>query len=613
MKKSNRSQGNILIVAMILIVVVGAFVGISVNSTNSGVRASDRAADYATAQAAAEGAIETAYAYWRRAIINENQYVTTKRANTGLVAPVFAGLAYAPENPTLNQFGQLRIQALDEYGAPKDNPSATSSNLDTDSPTRVMIDLPAYPGWRGRAFNYQARTRLVQNPRIYNFEVGIKRQFSYAEVPLFQAMFFFENNIEFYRPAEMIISGLVHTNSFAYMSGQSSASLTFQDDVSYVTGYSSTTDPPYANMWSGYVANAKVNPIYPDGYSNQVHQVSRMEPLGNEPQSVLNTTDTNPNNDSIRELIEPPVTGYTDPAELSKRRLYNKAGLLVEINGSNVTVTGQNGTTVSAVQTTAIKGAIATKTTIYDQREGKNVEVTNVDVSVLKTTLNAGVSGFNNTVYIHDTTPLTAANSKPKTIRLVKGGELPDAGLTVVSQNPIYIQGDYNTGTTTSATAVPSNNGGNANNTDSPTVPTYTRKPSAVIGDAVMFLSNSWSDANSNKDVSSRVASNTTYNTAIVSGFMPSGYQPTTGAQYGYSGGANNFPRFLENWDNKYCTYFGSMVQLYTSKVFTGEWDTGVIYRPPLRRWNFDPNFKNVSPPGSLDAVSWSRSAWSKF
>jgi hypothetical protein len=94
---------------------------------------------------------------------------------------------------------------------------------------------------------------------------------------------------------------------------------------------------------------------------------------------------------------------------------------------------------------------------------------------------------------------------------------------------------------------------------------------------------------------------------------MPSGYQPTVGAQYGYSGGANNFPRFLENWTNQYCTYYGSMVELFQSQIFTGQWNTGNIYSPPIRCWNFDPNFTANPPPGSLSAISWSRGTWVKY
>ena len=59
-----------------------------------------------------------------------------------------------------------------------------------------------------------------------------------------------------------------------------------------------------------------------------------------------------------------------------------------------------------------------------------------------------------------------------------------------------------------------------------------------MIADAVNILSNSWVDTNPNNSA----ASNTTVNTAIVSGIVPS-------TNCYYSGGAENFPRFLENWD----------------------------------------------------------------
>jgi hypothetical protein len=323
--------------------------------------------------------------------------------------------------------------------------------------------------------------------------------------------------------------------------------------------------------------------------------------------SAINTTDTNPNNDSVHEIIEPPNTAYTDPPAFATRRYYNKAGLLIKINGSSITATGQNGLSLTTAQTNAILASLSAKTTIYDQRQGSNVNVTSIDIGALGTALST-TTGFNNVVYVYDTT----STGNPTAIRLKNGGVLPANGLTVASVNPVYIQGDYNTGTTNNPSAVPANNG-NSSDTASPTVSSYTRVPAAVVGDAVMLLSNSWSDSNSSLSLNSRTASNTTYNTAIVSGFMPSGYQPTTGAQYGYSGGANNFPRFLENWTNKYCTYYGSMVELYQSQTFTAPWDTGNIYSPPIRCWNFDPNYTQNPPPGSLTAISWTRGSWVKY
>src|SRR4030095_14019374 len=121
-------------------------------------------------------------------------------------------------------------------------------------------------------------------------------------------------------------------------------------------------------------------------------------------------------------------------------------------------------------QTTAIKAAVTGKTTIYDQREAKNVDVVNIDVSKATPVLN-GVSGFNGVLYIYDSTPQSSGDTEPRTLRLQKGGILPDAGLTIASQNPIYVQGDYNTGTTTNPNSVPANSSGNPDNTSSPVVP----------------------------------------------------------------------------------------------------------------------------------------------
>jgi len=52
--KRNQCQGNILIVAMILVVVISSFVLTSLNATNNSGRLADRSRDYAAAQAAAE-------------------------------------------------------------------------------------------------------------------------------------------------------------------------------------------------------------------------------------------------------------------------------------------------------------------------------------------------------------------------------------------------------------------------------------------------------------------------------------------------------------------------------------------------------------------------------
>ncbi len=596
-------RGSTLVASLIVVAVVTALVGVTFVATNAESRMGNRATGYIGTQRAAEAAVEYGFGVWKQRIYQANGAINTATANSNISAPIMDGYQYE----TVSNNGPLAVTATDAYGAPST----------TASPT--VVNLSNYPGWRGYSYGYLVSAKVKSVGTLGSAQTaGVKRRFQYVEVPMFQMMYFFQDSLEFYKPANMIIGGLVHTNANFYASCAAAGVLTFTGNCSYAGSYITNSAPPGASGWSPW--SSDVAPTYPNGASTQVTQVATAQPMGVTMSNSFNTADTNPNNDGYREIIEQPDAGFTDPPEIAARRMSNTAGIVLAINGTTATVTAQNGTTATVAQLNAIKSAFTGKTTLYDQREGKTADVANIDVSTLTPALNAiSSSGFNGVIYVVDNTPVTTSGSSPspnpKTIRLKNGGVLPDNGLTIASQNPVYVQGDYNTGTssTVPSTNVPANSTGNPTNTDSPTVPGYTRKASAILGDAVMFLSNSWNDSNSSLAVAARDASNTTYNTAIMAGFMPSGYTPTSGAAYGYSGGGNNFPRFLENWSGNTCTYHGSMVELFQSATFTGKWDTGNIYVPPARRWNFDTNFSTNAPPGSLNVVVYSRGSWSKF
>ena len=609
MKRQHGQKGSALIATIGVLATVVSAVALSYSYTNQTSRLADRGQDGTKVRVAAEGALEYAYAMWRGKSGQMGRPLTTAECSSGWTVPTYDGVVFDQA---------LTVSAADQYGTPVANPVV------------VRIDVAGFPGWKGRSYYYVATVGARGTSTLGNTAVRYraKRVFEYVTVNLFETMFYFEGDFETYKPAAMLVSGLTHTNRKSMSSQNLSGGQTinFASPVSSVLGW--TNDEPYRiTTWSSYAANSN----QPATLSGGVSTTSRLEALGTKPASVLDAppttplspsgqligpdgdSDGNPNNDSYRELIEPPVAASPDPAPLATRRLYNKAGIVITVNGTTKTVTTGNGTTLTAAQTTAITSAITT-TTMYDARELKNVRVSSINVGSVVPTLNAA-TGFNGVLYIHDTTTTTTATPK-NAIRLTNGGTLPNVGLTVASQNGVYIQGDYNTGATTTnaSTAVPSNSGGNPSNTDAPTVSGYTRKPAAVIGDAVMLLSNSWKDTNASLAIGSRVASHTTYNTAMIGGFMPSGYQPGgTAAQYGYSGGANNYARFLEDWNGKYCTYFGSMVQLFVSNNFTGKWDTGNIFSPPNRCWNFDTNFNTNPPPGSVEAVFMARGRWSRM
>ena len=65
--------------------------------------------------------------------------------------------------------------------------------------------------------------------------------------------------------------------------------------------------------------------------------------------------------------------------------------------------------------------------------------------------------------------------------------------------------------------------------------------PASLVADAITILSDAWSDANSQSACRPGGATSTTVNAAFLTGAV----ETTLGH---YSGGMENFPRFLENW-----------------------------------------------------------------
>jgi hypothetical protein len=279
---------------------------------------------------------------------------------------------------------------------------------------------------------------------------------------------------------------------------------------------------------------------------------------------------------------------------------------------------------------TAISGAITTNVAITDARAGDNVRMVSLDVGKVATAYSTGkvLDTVNNadglTFYIADTSNGTQVNTKlgsatgttvkssTRGIKLINGATLPynatnKTGFSVISPNAVYIQGDYNTGTT--ASVKPDSDTATKytppNDTPSPVISGYNRAPAAVAGDAVCILSNSWSDTNSTSsgpNGSGPMASSTTVNCAIVAGNVPT----TSGSSGSYSGGVENFAHFLEDWSSSYFTVYGSLALLYNSEQAKGQWSKAV-YSPPNRRWYYDTLLQDTNPPGFRVARTYER------
>ncbi|MGH9512279.1 MAG: PilX N-terminal domain-containing pilus assembly protein [Terriglobales bacterium] len=166
-------------------------------------------------------------------------------------------------------------------------------------------------------------------------------------------------------------------------------------------------------------------------------------------------------------------------------------------------------------------------------------------------------------------------------------------GFTVASENPVYVQGDYNS------------NAGDAFWGDLTTdVP---HAAAAVIADAVTLLSNNWTDQNSMANplnLAARIPTTTHYRLAIAAGKNLSFPNPAgTGQDFGTDGGVHNFLRLLEAWGGGADTYYrGSLVSLYYSQYATGVFKCcNEVYGVPNRFFYFDSDFSNPNnlPPGT--------------
>lgn len=194
-------------------------------------------------------------------------------------------------------------------------------------------------------------------------------------------------------------------------------------------------------------------------------------------------------------------------------------------------------------------------------------------------------------------------------------GQLSETkGVTVSSENMIYIWGSYNTTGISAAPAVGAatlNDGGYLG----PQV------PSSIVGDAIFPLSKTWSDSMSSINPegggggTARLADvnvpglgdETSVRAAVIAGNNISALAglPDAGnaEESRLNGGMHNFPRFLENWGGRRWNYVGSICPLYHSTQALGTYSTvgATIYSPPVRNWAFDTSFRDPSrlPPGT--------------
>ncbi len=517
-------------------------IGLSALNTTEeeiGLASTDR--DKVAAFYAADGGAE--YGYRKLANLLANSISVTQSTLDGLSSPTISGFSFSGARFSITQ------------GASTTGQIASGQFMGLNATDQAFV--------------------IVSNPVSSGTGVSAEVDMTVTDhlIPAFQFGLFYENDLELFPGPNMTFAGRVHSNGDLYVGANST--LTFDSVVTsagniYHKRKDNGTIPGgnvrikdgdgvYQNMtFDSTDPNWKAKAIdtWDSNVKDSSHGVTQLAipiPTGDEAEDIIEPRE--PDDDATAKSVK-----YDWKADLRiiDGVAYDNDGFIIDMTYEDPS---NPGTYISPLSTR----------TMYDYRETKWVTVTDIDVSRL---IEGGKTPTNRIIYFSNTTANTA-------VRLVNGSTLPTGGISLASENPAYIKGDYNT---------------------------VNWQPASVLGDAVTILSNSWNDANSNKPLYKRVATNTTVNAAIATG--------NTKTTWGnYNGGVENVLRFLEKWSGRTLTYRGSILCLWYSEKATGPWKYGGNnYTAPVRDWGFDSRFLTAAnlPPGtpvirSVEMYKWYR------
>ena len=530
-------------------------------------------------------------------------------ATEKVIASIESDYQIGGDTPVQNALSSYRLMKptttesplLGQYTYNDGQGNADRTYVEFRPPTKFRVLVAQYRGLYGYSSIYRLISNAKETGGRYGITAGVWQDVETATIPLFQFAIFYNLDLEINPGPTMTVTGPVHGNKNLYLSP--GATLTFQGDV---TGAGTI----YNNRKPGDPVGAGAGSLVFNGEHDGGLSTLNL-PIG------TNNSSTNAST-AVRAVVEPPPVGESTTSAMGQQRLFNKADVIVTVTGTAATpvvsvtsgIVNNKATVITAsAATSAATKWIDTSGTLYNRRENKTVQQIAIDVGKLVTwnastnntlPVRAVTAGTKDVtiVYVDDQRPV-ASGYEPGV--LVKNGQLlPPQGLTIVTPEPLYVAGDYNVKKTAAASATLG------------TLTTANTLPAAFMSDAITVLSTAWDTADStygSRAFSSRLAANTTVNAAFLSGIV----ETVSGS---YSGGVENYPRFLEDWNGDTLTYNGSMVVMFASQYATGLWQgTGStigIYNPPVRNWAFDTNFRDPAklPPGTPSVRVLIRGGW---
>jgi hypothetical protein len=582
-----RRSGFVLLLVLVLLGISLLILAGDMRRTNAVANLNQRNGEYQVCCRAAEAAVEKVYArmaydFQSQAIGGVKNSLPQYPTNIPTAAenPFWANFVFS--DPSTGTAGYTYVRQVTNY----------SGVLPTAYVSQATTNAPVY--------------RIISNVQMANSGSGVvgtaQEDVLLALVPLSNKAIFYNGFLDFTNCAPMVVNGPVHANGPIQVgsANSSSSTLTFNGAV---TTTSTLTDP--FNNFSGVTFKAS------PGYVTNVPSVT----------CALNMTNSH-------FIIDVPPAGEDSMSSTGQQRLYNQANMVLLITNP---VVGSTNPTVQLVMQISSDGGITvpgadlyknTNTfyftnaspsllssnlpflsltnSFYDQRDTDTNIVTQIDVGAYATWAanNPTVQGkFQSISGIYPTSLYVADRRTYKTnqqltvVRLSNAAQLPSnngMGFSVVTPNPLYTWGNYNTMTGGVAST-------GTNNTH--------EVPSALMSDALTVLSGNWTDPNSFTYLTgytSRNPSDTTINAAIVTGNV------TNISNSAGDGGVENLPRLLEDWaagvsgsqQNIYLNT--SIICLWQSKMATNVFQNpGIYYTAPKRFIFFDQHFldpANVPP-----------------
>lgn len=557
-RRKNQRGGYALMIVLVFATISLMTLGGAMRWTSSNASITDRNNKYFTAVAAAEAATEKVvarisrdYQYYGEGIVYSSLDTYRTFTPTTNESSVWAEFRF---NDAANNWGKTHVSRLTSWGY---------TNLTSQ-----------YTGLKGMAATYRIISNTEMPSRGQPIRAAVKQEVQVAAIPIFQFAIFYTMDLEINPGATMNINGRVHSNSMLY-TAPNGVTLTYMDHVTAagdILLQKSPLDP--STRASGAV-------VFGGEHDAKVSSLTL--PIG-----------TNNSPEAVHSVVEVPPAGESPNSLIGKQRYYNKADMVVILTNNSVIATSGNfNDFATAIPASQVSVFLTTNATgFYNKREGKTIKPVEIDVAKLKkwsetnVTLRSQLGRDLSSIYVADRRAFPSGTESG--VRLSNGQTLPSQGLTVATPNPIYVKGHYN---------APSTHLGTTN--------TSLTKPASLVGDSINILSTAWSDGNASSSLSSRVAQNTTVNAAFLSGIVASDGD-------NYSGGVENFPRFLENWSGKTFTYNGSMVVMFYSQYATAPWGGSDVYNPPNRNWAFDVNFMDATklPPGTPQLLTTIRGVW---